>query len=69
MTTKQFNENFSEQLNRAIADGVALHEVLLTLESAKFEIQFTLFRRSQERTMQEMSKRIVPANGKIPPMN
>lgn len=64
MTTKSFNENLASLINGGISAGVPLHEVLLTLESAKFEIQFTMFRIAQQKAAQDLASRIIPA-GKI----
>ncbi len=68
--TVQFQKQFGDLVHGAVNEGIALPNIIMTLDDAKFELRMLLFRVRQEQTAKDMASKIIPANGaiKLPPM-
>lgn len=66
MNIKKFSDDFASIINSAIKDGVPIHEILLTVTTAKFDLEMAHFRARQQSAIREQAQKIVPASS-IPP--
>lgn len=62
MTIQEFNNQMAELTNQALLNDVSPADVLLSLDSAAFDVRFSMFRQRQQQAMQAAANRIVPAN-------
>lgn len=67
MKIEQFNENFAALLNSALTAGVPAHEVLLTLDAARFDIQLKLANYRRQAQINASVKKIIPSTALPPP--